>query len=405
MVSALARPCLPSAMRHALCLAAAAAAAGSRPAAAADTCSAAGNWTCGSAYHARASALPGSFYFFVRVPPPTPGRSWVNATVAANGSRLSVTFNTGHTDTGVLSKDCTTIHWADKAVWSRTSGGVPPPPPAPPAPSPNPLCTSIPGRPTYHMCGELLKGTNHTTHANDINAIFWYKGLYHAMFQERKPYPCADWAHLVSKDMAVWKRLPDALSPTKGSVDGGGVLDGSVSLLPGLDPVIIYDAHGPERGRDCPVKHDAHQAAAAAVDDRVGDPPTLVIARPTDPSDPELLQWKKDNGLLKFPRGKYSGPTSVWYNPGKKTHLLRHFVLKVIVLPRQARDKHRDHSKREGWVWYTPSAAKLQPCDDQRSQRQFFVQYHGQDSENLDGECVLYQLSNGITVSSVLDAN
>lgn len=173
------------------------------------------------------------------------------------------------------------------------------------------------------MCGELLSGTNHTTHTNDINAIFWYKGLYHAMFQERKPYPCADWAHLVSKDLATWKRLPDALAPTKHGFDGGGVLDGSLSLLPGLDPVIIYDAHNPERGRDCPVSRDDNRqplaplvpvpmnsSFASSANEKIhessddGDPPTLLIAHPADPADPELRKWKKSKSLVKFPRGR-----------------------------------------------------------------------------------------------------
>lgn len=284
--------------------------------AATTSCSAAGNWTCGSAYqyHAQASAQPGScggkHYFFVRVPPPaTLGESWVNATVVlSKENQISVAFNTGHTDTGVLSANCTTIHWADKSVWYRST---PPsvPPPSPPVP-PNPLCTSFPGRPIFHMCGELLRGTNHTTHSNDINAIFWYKGLYHAMFQERKPYPCANWAHLVSRDLTTWKRLPDALAPTKHSFDGGGVLDGSVSLLPGLDPVIIYDAHSPERGRDCPVSR-RHQLLASPAnisknksvgdDNGDGDPPTIGMAHPADPSDPELRVWKKAKSLVTFP--------------------------------------------------------------------------------------------------------
>jgi hypothetical protein len=33
------------------------------------------------------------------------------------------------------------------------------------------------------------------------------------------------------------------------------------------------------------------------------------------------------------------------HQAGKKTHHLRHFILKVINLPRQARDKHRENSK------------------------------------------------------------
>jgi hypothetical protein len=31
---------------------------------------------------------------------------------------------------------------------------------------------------------------------------------------------------------------------------------------------------------------------------------------------------------------------------GKKTHLLRHFILNMIILPRQARDKHRENSEQ-----------------------------------------------------------
>ena len=32
--------------------------------------------------------------------------------------------------------------------------------------------------------------------------------------------------------------------------------------------------------------------------------------------------------------------------PGKKTHRLRHFVLNMIILPRQARDKHRESTQK-----------------------------------------------------------
>jgi hypothetical protein len=35
---------------------------------------------------------------------------------------------------------------------------------------------------------------------------------------------------------------------------------------------------------------------------------------------------------------------------GKETHLLRHFVPKIIVLPRQARDKHRENSKKDAFL-------------------------------------------------------
>ena len=35
---------------------------------------------------------------------------------------------------------------------------------------------------------------------------------------------------------------------------------------------------------------------------------------------------------------------------GKETRLLRRFTLKVIILPRQARDKHRENSERDAFL-------------------------------------------------------
>ena len=40
---------------------------------------------------------------------------------------------------------------------------------------------------------------------------------------------------------------------------------------------------------------------------------------------------------------------------GKKTRLLRHFILKFIILPRQARDKHRENSKRDAFSYSSSS--------------------------------------------------
>jgi hypothetical protein len=36
-----------------------------------------------------------------------------------------------------------------------------------------------------------------------------------------------------------------------------------------------------------------------------------------------------------------------WIGKEKKRHFLRHVFIKVIILPRQARDKHRENSKNE----------------------------------------------------------
>ena len=45
-------------------------------------------------------------------------------------------------------------------------------------------------------------------------------------------------------------------------------------------------------------------------------------------------------------------PAAVWLvDAGKKTHLLRHFILKIIILPRQARDKHGESTQKERRVF------------------------------------------------------
>ena len=50
---------------------------------------------------------------------------------------------------------------------------------------------------------------------HDANAIFPYKGVWHAMHQAN----WTDWAHLTSPDLVHWTRTPSALSPN-GDWDG-----------------------------------------------------------------------------------------------------------------------------------------------------------------------------------------
>ena len=66
--------------------------------------------------------------------------------------------------------------------------------------------------------------------------------------------------------------------------------------------------------------------------------------------------------------GKVSDEKAEWYNTevkdimdlsGKKTAFLSHLYIKMLILPKQARDKHRKNSKKgavfvqqqSGWVW------------------------------------------------------
>jgi hypothetical protein len=93
--------------------------------------------------------------------------------------------------------------------------------------------------------------------------------------------------------------------------------------------VIIYDAHNPERGRDCGTPHTPQAignitavTAASRLHVGSGDPPTIGLAHPADPSDPELRNWNKAKHLVTFPRGAVSGPSRIWYNAELKNYNL-----------------------------------------------------------------------------------
>ena len=51
--------------------------------------------------------------------------------------------------------------------------------------------------------------------------------------------------------------------------------------------------------------------------------------------------------------------TRTWFhNSGKKAHLSRHFVLKTIILPRQARNEHREGTQKRDAVLYTAPCSR-----------------------------------------------
>jgi hypothetical protein len=51
----------------------------------------------------------------------------------------------------------------------------------------------------------------------------------------------------------------------------------------------------------------------------------------------------------------------LYWGNGKEKHFLRHLNLKIIVLPRQARDKHRENSKKSDGVSHRrPQRTRMQ---------------------------------------------
>ncbi|KAL0344806.1 UNVERIFIED_CONTAM: Beta-fructofuranosidase, insoluble isoenzyme 2 [Sesamum radiatum] len=70
----------------------------------------------------------------------------------------------------------------------------------------------------------------------------YYNGIYHLFYQYNPKgavWGNIVWAHSVSKDLINWKRLPNAIYPSK-PFDKYGCWSGSATILPGNKPVILY---------------------------------------------------------------------------------------------------------------------------------------------------------------------
>jgi hypothetical protein len=90
---------------------------------------------------------------------------------------------------------------------------------------------------------------------------------------------CRD--HVVSHDLAHWKRLPSPARPGKEWYDSRGSFDGSAAILPGKGPVILVDNIGPFTPPSPP------DLAYGATD----NPGCQGLSWPDDLTDPELTYW------------------------------------------------------------------------------------------------------------------
>jgi hypothetical protein len=134
--------------------------------------------------------------------------------------------------------------------------------------------------------------------AHDVNALFSFGGLAHVMNQrqlEQTAEGQAGFSHLVSRDWSRWQRLPNALPD--------GSYDGSVTLLPGSGPVIMFDC----ASEVCPVASQAEYPL---------DIPVIGVARPVNRSDPTLREWATDpkNPISVDVPGVSVGPSQIWHN-------------------------------------------------------------------------------------------
>ncbi len=124
---------------------------------------------------------------------------------------------------------------------------------------------------------------------NEPHAPIYYKpegsdvGKYHLFFQFNLNGPyfrniC--WGHLVSDDMVNWTPLKEVITPTAGTVAPDGVWSGGSAYDSDGVPVLFFTA-----GND---------SWAQSEDGLIGTQ-NIGIARPKDPSDPNLTEWVVDD--------------------------------------------------------------------------------------------------------------
>ncbi|WP_251491452.1 GH32 C-terminal domain-containing protein [Actinacidiphila cocklensis] len=127
-------------------------------------------------------------------------------------------------------------------------------------------------RPGYHF-------TPPNAWMNEPHAPIFINGQYHLFYQHNVHGPYwhnISWGHAVSKDLVHWRDLPVALAPTADSVAPDGVWSGGATTDANGNPVLFFTA-----GND---SQHPNQAVGTA--------------RPVDPTDPDLEQWKMDPQLV-----------------------------------------------------------------------------------------------------------
>ncbi len=107
------------------------------------------------------------------------------------------------------------------------------------------------------------------------------------------------WGHVISKDLATWRRLPDALVPNLTDYEHGEACDGSISFPESLGPVMMFGPGCDHKGLRIDAPHDH-----SGVDAQLGDAPVVGVAWPADANDPTLENWTKSaNNPVQFTDG------------------------------------------------------------------------------------------------------
>nr|QNU13186.1 cell-wall invertase [Paeonia suffruticosa] len=181
---------------------------------------------------------------------------------------------------------------------------------------------------------------------NDPNGPMIYKGLYHLFYQYNPKgavWGNIVWAHSVSKDLINWEFLEPAIWPSK-PFDINGCWSGSVTILPGNRPIILYTGLDPQK----------RQVQNYAI--------------PKNLSDPYLREWiKPDNNPLVVPgegmnATAFRDPTTAWRVDGHWKMLVgtkrKHRGMTVLYRSRDfmkwTKAQHPFHSKEHTGMWECP---------------------------------------------------
>ncbi|KAF7818805.1 beta-fructofuranosidase, insoluble isoenzyme 1-like [Senna tora] len=178
----------------------------------------------------------------------------------------------------------------------------------------------------------------------------YYNGYYHLFYQYNPKgavWGNIVWAHSVSKDLINWKALEHAIYPSK-PFDKFGCWSGSITIVPGKGPIILYTGIIDEQNTQ-----------------------VQVYAEPENISDPFLTRWVKPDAInpvvvadAGVNQTAFRDPTTAWWSEGDKhwrmlvgsrrkrrgvAHLYRS---KDFV--RWVKAKHPIHSKEFTGMWECP---------------------------------------------------
>ena len=171
-----------------------------------------------------------------------------------------------------------------------------------------------PFMPLFHVMGNLTDGDGTQPVAvNDVSSVVQWMGVLHVFHQ----FGQCGWAHALSHDGGVhWKNAHYPLTPDhdpKHTYDQCGCWDGSLTLTTGVNggsPVILY---APQTS--VPAGRDDSSSTQSRAGSTSSDRPIMAVARPSDPSDPELRYWTKD--AQNPVSGAVSDMGQIWANGGR----------------------------------------------------------------------------------------